>query len=393
MEPTPSTPEGDVLPPSQAASQDEKYCMDCGKIILRRAEICPKCGCRQTPAGPLPNGQTYQTINPSQNFQGEFVGKMVLLIGLNVLWNGLGNVSVGDKRGWGYGFFNVVFFALSFFTVFVPCVLFFGYCGYMGYQFLLAQQSELTSTPQPATVPDITPPSAPASEPIRLVTPDNPVPPTTQGRRLLAVGCLLVGFGILIASLTYLYSARKHTTNAMITGTSANAANSASPSIASPKMPSPVSDVAPQVSPQVTPEVASEQQSEQSVQDDITGVLHKWAQAIATNDPATQASYYAPNVAIYYGKTSVDNAFVLADKEAFLSHGNQISNLTLGQISFVSETPTTATVHLEMDVTWQNSGKSTHKILFFQLNLQKLNGDWKIAAEQNYKPAVSIARQ
>lgn len=23
----------------------QKYCMDCGALILRRAEICPKCGC------------------------------------------------------------------------------------------------------------------------------------------------------------------------------------------------------------------------------------------------------------------------------------------------------------------------------------------------------------
>lgn len=253
---------------------------------------------------------------------------------------------------------------------------------------------QLCGTPQPASVPDTTPvPPAPAPEPIGLETPDNPAPPMTQGRSVLVVGCLLGGFGILIASLTYLYSARKHTTNAMITGTSANAASSASSSIASPKTPNAISDVAPQVSPAVTPEVSSEQQSEQSVQDDITGVLHTWAQAIATNDPAMQASYYAPNVAIYYGKTSVDNAFVLADKEAFLSHGNQITNLILGQISFMSESPTTATVHQEMDVTWQNSGKPTHKILFFQLNLQKINGEWKITAEQNYKPAVLIARQ
>lgn len=26
---------------------DEKFCKDCGAIILTKAEICPKCGCRQ----------------------------------------------------------------------------------------------------------------------------------------------------------------------------------------------------------------------------------------------------------------------------------------------------------------------------------------------------------
>ena len=28
---------------------DEKYCSECGKIILLKAEICPKCGVRQLP--------------------------------------------------------------------------------------------------------------------------------------------------------------------------------------------------------------------------------------------------------------------------------------------------------------------------------------------------------
>ncbi|MBB5066168.1 hypothetical protein [Granulicella mallensis] len=152
MERMPDAPEGDVLSPNQSVSQDQKYCMDCGKVIFRRAEICPNCGCRQLPASPLPYpvpiAQTYQTINPpvlqaSQSLQGDFVGKMVLLIGLNVLWNGLGNLCVGDDRGWGYGFLNWIFFALSFFSAAIPCILFFAYCGYMGYQFLLAQQSEL----------------------------------------------------------------------------------------------------------------------------------------------------------------------------------------------------------------------------------------------------------
>lgn len=34
---------------------DEKYCTDCGKPIKAKAEICPKCGVRQSPASPLGN--------------------------------------------------------------------------------------------------------------------------------------------------------------------------------------------------------------------------------------------------------------------------------------------------------------------------------------------------
>lgn len=46
--------------------QDEKFCTDCGEIILARAEICPKCGCRQLPAAPtemvgsVGDGQSYR---------------------------------------------------------------------------------------------------------------------------------------------------------------------------------------------------------------------------------------------------------------------------------------------------------------------------------------------
>lgn len=32
-----------------AQAVDGKYCRDCGRVILLRAEICPHCGCRQLP--------------------------------------------------------------------------------------------------------------------------------------------------------------------------------------------------------------------------------------------------------------------------------------------------------------------------------------------------------
>ena len=42
---------------------DEKYCSDCGSIIKAKAEICPKCGVRQTSpfanvAAVAPNGKS-----------------------------------------------------------------------------------------------------------------------------------------------------------------------------------------------------------------------------------------------------------------------------------------------------------------------------------------------
>lgn len=124
-----------VMPP---IGQDQKYCSECGKIILRRAEICPGCGCRQIfAATPSIFGGGAFRPNPSAEVQGPFVGRMIVLILLNVLWSGVGNLAVGDKRGWGFVFINIVVFALSFFTLFVPCLLFFAYCCYAGYQYLI----------------------------------------------------------------------------------------------------------------------------------------------------------------------------------------------------------------------------------------------------------------
>jgi TM2 domain-containing membrane protein YozV len=35
---------------SRVKQADEKFCSECGEIIKEKAEICPKCGCRQKAA-------------------------------------------------------------------------------------------------------------------------------------------------------------------------------------------------------------------------------------------------------------------------------------------------------------------------------------------------------
>lgn len=115
---------------------NEKYCTDCGKIILAKAEICPNCGCRQMAAA-VP-----QHHSVTADFTSDpIVGPMILLFVLNILWNGLGNLVVGDRRGWGYGFLNWVFFIVSIFTFGLPCIGFYAYCGYQGYCFLRQKHS------------------------------------------------------------------------------------------------------------------------------------------------------------------------------------------------------------------------------------------------------------
>jgi len=127
---------------STPINQDQKYCRDCGKIILRRAEICPVCGCRQMPVPASRNRFTQNFFGNSEptsrELESSFVTKMAILLCLNFLWNGLGNLAIGDKRGWGFGFFNWIIVAIGFFTLWIPPLLFFAYCGYVGHQFLVA---------------------------------------------------------------------------------------------------------------------------------------------------------------------------------------------------------------------------------------------------------------
>jgi hypothetical protein len=69
----------------------------------------------------------------------------MLLILVNVLWSGLGNLSIGDKRGWAFMLANILFFIISLFTFFIPSLLFFAYCCYAGYQFLIAAEASASN--------------------------------------------------------------------------------------------------------------------------------------------------------------------------------------------------------------------------------------------------------
>jgi hypothetical protein len=131
--------------PDAVIGQDKKYCMDCGKVILRRAELCPGCGCRQVSA-PDTRQKSFRRVprvpivsGPQPELQSAFVKQMAILLALNFLWNGLGNLAIGDKRGWSWGFANWIVIGISIFTLWIPAILFFAYCGYSGYELLVEQ--------------------------------------------------------------------------------------------------------------------------------------------------------------------------------------------------------------------------------------------------------------
>jgi TM2 domain-containing membrane protein YozV len=77
----------------QAKGSDEKYCHECGEVIRARAEICPKCGVRQSPApislGPVaPNGKSRIAAALLAFFLGGFgIHKFYLgQVGLGILY-------------------------------------------------------------------------------------------------------------------------------------------------------------------------------------------------------------------------------------------------------------------------------------------------------------------
>jgi hypothetical protein len=119
---------------------DDKFCVECGKSLRRRAEICPYCGCRQMPSS-SPSAWSGLS-NGGPEVGSSFVTQMAILILLNVLWSGLGNLAIGDKRGWGFGFLNWVVLVVSWFTLFIPSVLFFVYCSIQGYTYLQSKSAE-----------------------------------------------------------------------------------------------------------------------------------------------------------------------------------------------------------------------------------------------------------
>jgi RNA polymerase subunit RPABC4/transcription elongation factor Spt4 len=118
-----------------ARQPHEKFCRDCGRLILERAEICPSCGCRQAPPLQFSNSPSCQS-QPLLAAADPIAGRMGVVLALNFLWNGLGNIAVGDRRGWGYGFLNWIFLVVGWFTLFIPTVLFYAYCGYQGHEYL-----------------------------------------------------------------------------------------------------------------------------------------------------------------------------------------------------------------------------------------------------------------
>lgn len=133
-------------------SAEQKYCSDCGNVILRRAEICPKCGCRQLPAAATRGAQSNPFSVNLPNADG-ILPMMSVIVG-NLFWAGLGNLLVGNKEGWKFGLATWIFVVM---IALVPPIGAIGYlvwmiyCDVKAYEFLQKRHSMEQSKTQSAT--------------------------------------------------------------------------------------------------------------------------------------------------------------------------------------------------------------------------------------------------
>ena len=111
-----------------------------------RSVKCPNCH-QQTKADNFCQycGTQLGSGGPTTSVDG---GQMILLLALNFLWNGIGNVVIGDKRGWKYILLNIVLFVIGLATAFIPVVLFYAYCGYQGYLHLESVKNQAAAPTQ-----------------------------------------------------------------------------------------------------------------------------------------------------------------------------------------------------------------------------------------------------
>jgi len=128
-----------------------KYCTACGKQISLAATFCEHCGSRQLslqqPAVQsiphkvsefkLPNLAAYN-LKPAMASELPQIGLMTML---NMLWCGLGNKVIGDKKGGTFMLLNIPILVASFFLAFIPSLAFLIYCGIHGWQHIVSQRT------------------------------------------------------------------------------------------------------------------------------------------------------------------------------------------------------------------------------------------------------------
>jgi hypothetical protein len=116
---------------------------------------------------------------------------------------------------------------------------------------------------------------------------------------------------------------------------------------------------------------------------DVGVWLQSWVAAMRTRDPAAQATFYADPVDRYFLKSNVSYADVLLDKETAIRNRKELWTMELQDIVIEQKPDSTARVRFVKHFISQTSeAQISEQFVRSQLKLKRIDGQWKITAEQ-----------
>jgi hypothetical protein len=114
----------------------------------------------------------------------------------------------------------------------------------------------------------------------------------------------------------------------------------------------------------------------------IYAVLNGWVSAARDHDLDAQSAFYAPVVDVFYGARHVTRKWVKENREKTLSQVGQIRELNIDNVHVAQDRADHATA--TFDKSWDFGGGYSGKVKQ-QLELRKLDGQWRINAERDIR--------
>jgi hypothetical protein len=130
------------------------------------------------------------------------------------------------------------------------------------------------------------------------------------------------------------------------------------------------------------PALATEQAQGPNDSAQIYELLNGWVAASRNRNLDALSSFYAAQVNAFYGARHVSREWVKQNRENALSHVGQIRELTIDNVHLREDGPDHAIAIF--DKSWDFGSGYAGKVKQ-QLELQKLNGNWRITSERNIR--------
>ncbi|HZY62800.1 MAG TPA: hypothetical protein VFE38_09760 [Edaphobacter sp.] len=202
---------------------------------------------------------------------------------------------------------------------------------------------------------------------------------------------MLLPFAVMIVLLVALasYFALRHRSalkNFFIPGSSEqviSASNAGSVAPATPVTPNAMSTAEPTVTTKKTSTTEKVEPSASESSQDVKEWIKAWAAAMRTRSAQTQVSFYADPVDRYFLRSAVDRDQLLKDKQAEIDKRQGTWTVDAENVVIASETASDAVVRLTKHITQEAPpGIIREWHIRTQLKLKRINGNWKITAEQ-----------